>query len=198
MSVVSPIVNYGGQQETLRSTDVLTGTLTGNPTASRLGYNCWTVDPMLTQAARTLNQNTVYLAALAPTVAVANTAIINVEFQVAVAGASLTYARIGIYSYSGGTATLIGTSADLTTILTTTGIKNASITLSTAITLGDTVYLGVVNVGTTAVALAGLAINYQTGRGSPVRSGTIAGTTLPATVSMSGTALAPSLFFFVF
>lgn len=151
---------------------------------------------MFTQAARTPTLNSLFLMALAPSAAVASGGTVTVEYYVATAGAGLTYGRIGIYSYAGGTATLIG-SADVSTAVTTTGSKTVGVAVSPGFAQGDLLYAGCLFVGTTAPALTGGVISYVVGRGAPYRQGALASqASLPSTVTMSATTTATSLFFF--
>ena len=192
-------MDHLGSKNTAQAIVVRTDNPTGNPTATGLGYNCWTADPLNTQSARTPTLGSILLAALYPSAAVANGGTVNLECVVVTAGAGLTYARIGLYSYAAGTLTQIGLSADLSTNFTTTAVKSVPITLSAAIAPGDKVYVASLYGGTTSPAFAGVSMSYQAGRGTPVRTGALASqASLPASAALSSFATTSTLIFYAF
>ena len=119
-----------------------------------------------------------------PSLAVASGGTLNIEHGVGAAGATFTLARIGVYSYNSGTgtATLIGTSADLSTTWNSTGNKLVAVTLTAAIAAGDPVYVAFLSSATTAPSLTASPGVSSLGRGTPARHGRIPGqASLPAT-----------------
>ena len=191
MALRKPIVQVAGvQQEFDPSVDVLAGTGQGVATPRLLGFNAWSCDPVFCTSNKSLANQDLFVMLTFPSVAVANGGTINVEHGLGAAGATFTYARIGVYFYNPTTAiaSLIGTSADLSTVWNSTGNKLVAVTLSQAININDAIYIAVLSNATTAPSLSASPGVNSLGRGTPVRHIRLPGqASLPATITPAGT-----------
>jgi hypothetical protein len=106
------------------------------------------------------------------------------------AAASLTLARIGLYTASGGTLTLVASTANDTSLWTATGTpyqKTLSATFNK--TAGVRYAVCLLAVGTTMPVLECIAVRYQSAGFAPRLQGELAGqSNLPASTPESGLA----------
>lgn len=114
-------------------------------TPAEYGLLTWTFDPSEATDNHTLSSGSTYLTKFKVPETIT---ISEVLLEIVTAGATLSYARVGIYDHDGK---LLGISGDQTTAWTTTGIKTMPMT--TPFTLpggpGKTAYFAILVVGTT-------------------------------------------------
>jgi len=111
--------------------------------------------------------------------------ITNVYFGVTNVAAGLTSCRIQIFDTTG---TLVATTAELTSVVTSTGEKIAALTVPLAVTVGQEYWIVIHAIGTTGPTIRASAalptINYGLTTSSPLRTGRKTSVTVaPASVT---------------
>jgi len=117
------------------------------------GLSDWTYDPVgIGSTTSAITSGTVYFAAVTPQ---ASGTLTNINLYLGTQGSTLTAGQslVGLYSLSGGVATLLSSSADQSTNWSTAGnankISTVALTTPQAVTAGTTYLVGILSVGTT-------------------------------------------------
>ena len=175
------------------------------------GFIDWNYPPQqIASTTSAITGGTVYFIAIRPQV---NGTITNINLYLGTVGSGLTAgdSRVGLYSISGGVATLLSGSADQSTAWSTAGnvnkVSTVALTTSQSVVAGEVYYVGIIAAGTTGPSFGrgpsstGIASNVGLSTTSPYMFATYTTTgqtALPPSVTLSsGTTSTGSIQIFV-